>query len=168
MSRPLILAATLAAASLLSSLPASAVETFVVEGEEHCVVNVASWDRLNMRDEPNAGGDIVTRLRYGDCGIVVTGGPVGNWYPVEDGHYEGWVNGKYISMVSPSMYCVSGVDDDDVLNLRAWPSAVSKIILEIEPDACDIAFLPYAVGGWQKVRFDGYEGWVKAEFVSGQ
>jgi SH3-like domain-containing protein len=131
-------------------------------------VNVATWDRLNVRDEPSAAGDIVTRHRYGDCGLVVTGGPAGNWYLVEDGHYEGWVNGKYISMVSPAMYCVSGVAADDVLNLRAYPSAISRIIAELDPHQCDIAFLPYSVGGWQKVRVDGYEGWVKAEFVSGQ
>ena len=167
MSRTLILAATLATA-LLTALPAAAVDTFVVEGEEHCVVNVASWDRLNVRDEPNAGGDIVTRHRYGDCGIVVVGEAVGNWYPIEDGHYEGWVNGNYISMVSPALYCVSGVDDDDVLNLRRWPSTVSEIIYELDPHQCDIAFLPYAVGSWQKVRVDGYEGWVNRKYVSGQ
>jgi len=167
MPRTLILAACLAG-SLLTAHPASAVDTTVVEGEEHCVVNVATWDRLNVRDEPSSSSDVVTRLRYGDCGIVVTGGPHGSWYLIEDGHYEGWVNGKYISMVSPSMYCVSGVDDDDVLNLRAYPSAGSRIIAELDPNQCDIAFLPYAVAGWQKVRVDGDEGWVKAEFVSGE
>jgi SH3-like domain-containing protein len=160
--------ACFAAITLLAALPATAADTFVVEGEEHCVVNVASWDRLNVREEPSAGSELVTRLRYGACGIVVTGGPVGSWYRIEDGHYEGWVNGKFISMVSPAMYCVDGVDDDDVLNLRAYPSALSRVVAELDPYQCDIAFLPYATGGWQKVRVDGDEGWVKAEFVSGQ
>ncbi len=164
MSRTLILALTTA----LLSFPASAVDTYVVEGEEHCVVNVATWDRLNVRDEPSSAGDVVAKHRYGDCGIVVTGGPVGNWYLVEDGNYEGWVNGKYISMVSPSMYCVADVDEDDVLNLRAYPSTGSKIVAELEPDQCDIAFLPYSVGSWQKVRVDGDEGWVNRKFVSGE
>jgi SH3-like domain-containing protein len=167
MSNRLTLVA-LAAAAVLTSLPAPASETFIVQGEEHCVVNVATWDRLNVRDEPSSSGDIVTRHRYGDCGIVVTGEPDGSWYPIEDGHYEGWVNGKYISMVSPALYCVSGVADDDVLNLRAYPSAISTIIAELDPDQCDIAFLPYAASGWRKVRVDGDEGWVKGEFVSGQ
>ena len=167
MSRTLILAATLAATALLT-LPASAVDTFVVEGEEHCVVNVATWDRLNVRDEPGSGGDIVTRHRYGDCGIVVVGEADGNWYPIEDGHYEGWVNGRYISMVSPALYCVSNVDDDDVLNLRAYPSSGSKVIAKLDPNQCDIAFLPYAVGNWQKIRVDGDEGWVNRNYVSGE
>ncbi|MDO8358910.1 MAG: SH3 domain-containing protein [Devosia sp.] len=168
MSHRLTLAACLAGAFLLSPQSASAQETFVVEGEEHCVVNVATWDRLNVRDEPSSSGEIVTRHRYGDCGIIVVGEPEGGWYPIEDGHFDGWVNSKYISMVSPALYCVTGVADDDVLNLRAYPAAISRIIAELEPSQCDIAFLPYAVAGWQKVRVDGYEGWIKAEFVSGQ
>jgi SH3-like domain-containing protein len=167
MSHRLMLIACFAAATL-TTLPAVAVDTFVVEGEEHCVVNVATWDRLNVRDEPSSSGEIVVKHRYGDCGIVVVGEADNGWYPIEDGHYDGWVNGKYISMVSPSMYCVSGVDEEDVLNLRAYPSAISTIVEELDPTQCDIAFLPYAVGGWQKVRVAGNEGWVKAEFVSGQ
>ncbi|HZY67578.1 MAG TPA: SH3 domain-containing protein [Devosia sp.] len=162
------LAFCLAAAALLSALPASAADTLVVEGEEHCVVNVASWDRLNVREEPSTDSDVVTRLPYGECGVIVVGDVEEGWVPIEDGHFEGWVNARFISMVSPAMYCVSGVDDDDVLNLRAWPSPVSRVEVELDPHQCDIAFLPYAVGGWQKVRVDGYEGWVKAEFLSGQ
>lgn len=160
--------ACLAALAVLVALPAPAADTFVVEGEEHCVVNVASWDRLNVRDEPGTHGEIVTRLRYGTCGIIVTGEPEGSWYPMEDGHFAGWVNGKYISMVSPALYCVTGVADDDVLNLRRWPSTISQILYELEPHQCDIAFLPYAVGTWQKVRVDGYEGWVNRKYLSGE
>ncbi len=167
MSYRITLIACFAAGLFASTLPASA-ETFVVQGEEHCVVNVATWDRLNIRDEPSSSGEIVVRHRYGDCGIVVVGEAENGWVPIEDGHYEGWVNAKYISMVSPALYCVSGVDDGDVLNLRAYPSAISQIVEELEPFQCDIAFLPYATSGWQKVRVDGDEGWVKAAFVSGQ
>lgn len=167
MPRSLMLAG-LAAITLLTALPASAVETFVVEGEEHCVVNVASWDRLNVREEPSSSSDVMAKHRYGDCGIIVTGGPVGSWYRIEDSHYEGWVNGKYISMVSPSMYCVAGVANNDVLNLRAYPSTVSQVIAELDPGQCDIAFLPYATGNWQKIRVNGDEGWVNRKFVSGE
>ncbi len=41
----------------------------VVPGEEHCVVNVRSTDRLNMRAQPSARAEIVARKRYGDCGF---------------------------------------------------------------------------------------------------
>ena len=85
----------------------------VVQGEEHCVVNVASWDRLNVRDEPSVGGHIVTKHRYGDCGLISTSDIRNGWVRIEDGHFEGWVNSKFISMVSPALYCVSEVDGDD-------------------------------------------------------
>ena len=160
--------AVAAAATLSPFVGLGAASAQVVEGEEHCVVNVASWDRLSVRDEPNTGGQIVTRHRYGDCGIIVTGGAKGSWVSIEDGSYEGWVNAKFISMVSPALYCVSGVADDDTLNLRAYPSTVSRVVVELDPDQCDIAFLPYAKGNWQKVRVDGYEGWVNRNYVSGE
>ncbi|HEV7251482.1 MAG TPA: hypothetical protein VGN97_00030, partial [Mesorhizobium sp.] len=41
----------------------------VVQGEEHCVVNVRTDDRLNMRERPSANAKIVARKRYGDCGM---------------------------------------------------------------------------------------------------
>lgn len=150
------------------STAAGTASAQVVEGEEHCVVKVASWDRLNVRDEPSTSGEIVAKHHYGDCGLTVTSDVEGGWVLVDDGHYEGWVNAKFISMVSPSMYCVTGVDEYDTLNLRAYPSTISRIVSELDPNQCDIAFLPYATGSWQKVRVDGYEGWVNRKYVSGE
>ena len=45
---------------------------------------------------------------------------------------------------------------------------MSKVLAELDPNQCDIAFLPYAVGNWQKVRVDGDEGWVNRNYVSGE
>ena len=140
----------------------------VVEGEEHCVINVKSTDVLNVRAKASANSKVVTTLRYGECGIVVTGSCKGSWCPVEDGHDEGWVNSRYISMVSPAMYCVTGVAKGDVLNLRAYPSANSRILTELSRNECDIAFLPYSTGSWQKVRADGYEGWANRKYLSAE
>lgn len=163
-----LLALALAAAFAFAgaSLPLRAGP--VVAGEEHCVVNVASNDVLNLRRGPGTRYGILTGLRPNQCGIVVTGACQGNWCPAEDGHYAGWVSRRYLAMVSPAMYCVSGVANWDVLNLRAYPSASSRILAELPPNLCDIAFLPYAVGGWQKVRAAGWEGWVARRYLSGQ
>ncbi len=159
----------LACLSALGSIAgASGVSAQVVEGEEHCVVNVAGWDRLNVRSVPDANGPIVTKHRYADCGLVVTSAVANGWVRIDDGHYEGWVNSKFISMVSPALYCVTDVEADDTLNLRAYPSTISRVVAELDPDQCDIAFLPYSTGNWQKVRVDGDEGWVNRKFVSGE
>ena len=139
----------------------------VVPGEEHCVINVRADDRLNMRAQPNAGAEIVARKRYGDCGIRVQECS-GSWCRSEDGHSLGWLHRRYLAMVSPAMYCVANVRPGDVLNLRAYPSATSRVLTSLHRRQCDIAFLPYSVGNWQKIRVDGWQGWVNRAYLSGQ
>ncbi len=139
----------------------------VVPGEEHCVVNVRTDDRLNMRVQPNPRAAIVARKRYGDCGIFVHDCR-GSWCSVEDGHSLGWVHRHYIAMVSPARYCVANVAPGDALNLRAYPSPRSRVLTRLHRRQCGIAFLPYAVGSWQKVRADAWEGWVNRRYLSGQ
>ena len=156
------------AAAALSALVGMAVAEPVVPGEEHCVVNVRADDALNMRAGPSAQTEVVAKKRYGECGIRVNDACAGNWCPVEDGHALGWVHRHYIAMVSPSLYCVSGVGDGDVLNLRAYPSAKSSILATLAPNQCDIAFLPYSVGSWQKIRVGGFSGWANRTYLSGQ
>lgn len=156
------------AVALLTIGAISSASAQVVEGEEHCVVNVNSSDVLNVRAKGSASSKIVATLNYGDCGVVVTGACKGSWCPIEDGHDAGWVNSKFISMVSPALYCVTGVGPGDGLYLRAFPSASSRIKTVLNRHQCEIAFLPYAVGNWQKVRADGYEGWVNRKYLSGE
>ncbi len=140
----------------------------VVEGEEHCVVNVRTDDRLNVRRRPTSNAAIVDRWRYAKCGIVVEGPCRGNWCRAEDGHNAGWVHRHYIAAVSPALYCVTGIRRGDVLNLRAFPSPSSRIIAELDRRQCDIAFLPFEVGNWQKIRVEGEEGWVNRRYLSGE
>ena len=139
----------------------------VVPGEEHCVVNVRSDDRLNLRTQPHSRAGITARKRYGDCGILVHNCS-GSWCSVEDGHSLGWVHRHYIAMVSPAMYCVSGVQAGDALNLRAYPSSGSRVLTRLDRRQCGIAFLPYAVGSWQKIRVDGWQGWVNRRYLNGE
>jgi SH3-like domain-containing protein len=150
------------------ALPGGAAADPVVQGEEHCVVNVRSDDALNMRERPSAHARVAARKRHGECGILVTGACRGTWCPVEDGHSVGWVHRRYIAMVSPAMYCVAGVARGDRLSVRAYPSAQSRTLTRLARHQCDIAFLPYAVGNWQKIRVDGWQGWVNRRYVSGQ
>lgn len=171
MSRQLVrsaLAAAVLSLAAVLTLAGAARAQMVVPGEEHCVVNVRADDALNMRDGPSVRYPVSARKRYGECGILVRGPCRGSWCPVEDGHSVGWVHRRYIAMVSPALYCVSGVAPDDVLNLRAFPAATSRILRTLPPHQCDIAFLPYSVGNWQKIRVGGFEGWVNRSYLSGQ
>lgn len=154
--------------SMFLAAAADQASAQVVRAEEHCVVNVRTDDTLNMRNRPAPGSSVVARLRHNECGVIVTGDCKGQWCPVEARHDTGWVHRRYISMVSPSLYCVAGVARGDWLNLRAWPSSRSNVLTRLAHNTCDIAFLPYAVQGWQKIRVGGWEGWVNRQRVSGQ
>ena len=140
----------------------------VVPEEEHCVVNVRPGDVLNMRAKPSSTAVIVARKRHDECGIRVNRRCRGNWCPVEDGHSLGWAHRRYLAMVSPAMYCVSGVAPGDTLNMRAYPSSQSRVIHWLSRRQCGIAFLPYAVGNWQKIRVEGWQGWAFRRYLSGQ
>ncbi len=55
------------------AMPQSAHAEPVVAGEEHCVINVRTNDVLNLRAQPGAQSAALSGLRYGQCGILVTG-----------------------------------------------------------------------------------------------
>ena len=153
---------------MLGMMPASAAETSVVPGEEHCVVNVPSWDRLNIRSAPSSQSSLVVRKRYGTCGIMVVGNCRGQWCPVEDGHSVGWVNRRFISMVSPSLNCTAKRAEGRSVSIRAYPSPQSRLLVSLNRHTCGIAFLPYRRSNWQKIRVDGWEDWINRADVSGQ
>lgn len=150
----------------LGLAPLSAAEASVIPGEEHCVVNVPSWDRLNIRNGPSPKARVVIRKAYGACGIMVVGNCRAQWCPVEDGHSAGWASRRFISMVSPSLYCTAGIAR--ALYVRAFPSLQSRVLVALKRPTCGIAFLPFARGNWQKIRVNGWEGWVNRAQVSGQ
>ena len=148
--------------------PVPAAEASVVPGEEHCVVNVPSWDKLNIRRGPSSKARVVSRKRYGSCGIMVVRSCRAQWCPVEDGHVAGWVNRRFLSMVSPSLYCTAGAGRKSVMSVRVYPSRESRVLVAFSRPTCGIAFLPYARGNWQKIRVQGWEGWINRADVSGQ
>jgi SH3-like domain-containing protein len=158
----------LAVAIAMTFLYPSAASAQVVEGEEHCVVNIKTSDVLNVRSKPNSSAKLLGSLDYAECGVYVDT-CAGNWCLIDTDYLTGWVNSKYISMVSPALYCVSGVAPGDKLNVRAFPATSSKVIDRLSRTQCDIAFLPYAVGSWQKIRVEGdLEGWVNRKYLSGE
>ncbi len=132
----------------------------VVKGAEHCVVNVRADDRLNLRAEPVAGAAIRERLPYGSCGVMVTAACKGSWCPVEDGHHAGWVHRHYIAALPDIEFCFTAAANRDGRILRAWPSPESRVLTGLPDKQCGIRPLPYEVKGWQKVRVEGWEGWL--------
>jgi SH3-like domain-containing protein len=163
----LVISASVMAAEILVA-PSTVDADPVVPGDEHCVVNVRADDVLNFRRRPSNRSYVEGTKHYGECGILVLRTCPGNWCPVEDGHMVGWAHRHFLAAVSPALYCVTGVAIGDVLNVRAYPSAQSRVLTRLGRQQCRISFLPYSVGNWQKIRVDGWQGWVNRRYVSGQ
>ena len=47
----------------------------IAVGQEHCVIDVHTSDRLDMRERPTAASPIAARMRHGECGILARGMP---------------------------------------------------------------------------------------------
>lgn len=65
------------------------------------VINVASWDKLNVRTKPHAKSQIVGRLRPGASGIqLLTCARHARWCKIEAptnaGSIYGWVNMRFL------------------------------------------------------------------------
>lgn len=152
--------AVLVALAVLAATGTAAADP-VRPGAEHCVVNVAPDDPLNLRLGPGTGHRVLARLPYARCGLTVTAACKGDWCPVEDGHHAGWVHRRHIAEVSRPTHCLSPLARPPSVALRAWPSERSRLLTRLTPESCSIALLPYQVEGWQKIRQGGWEGWVR-------
>lgn len=61
-------------------------------------------------------------------------------------------------------YQVVGVEDWDVLNVRAGPSTRYPIVGEFPPGTCGLRVLKVR-GRWLKVQLGGVRGWVSGRYV---
>lgn len=71
--------------------------------------------------------------------------------------------------ILPTLFDVTGVAADDVLNIRAAPDAGAEIIGALAPDARDIEVVGYDdTGRWARINTDGQSGWVALRYLAYQ
>jgi uncharacterized membrane protein len=71
--------------------------------------------------------------------------------------------------VLPSLFDVAGVASDDVLNIRAAPSATAAIIGSLAHDARDIEVVGTdATGRWARVNAGEHSGWAALRYLDYQ
>lgn len=69
--------------------------------------------------------------------------------------------------VLPTLFDVAGVAPDDVLNIRAEPSAAAEIIGHLEPDAERIEVVAHdASGRWAQINTGERSGWVSLAYLA--
>lgn len=64
----------------------------------------------------------------------------------------------------PTLYDVTGVKADDVLNIRAMPDASSSILSELQPDATGVEVIETRAG-WARVNTFERSGWVNMRYL---
>ncbi|MDP0929123.1 SH3 domain-containing protein [Paracoccus onubensis] len=71
--------------------------------------------------------------------------------------------------ILPTLFDVTGVEADDVLNIRAEPSANAEIIGTLAPDATDIEVVEEGFQGkssWFRVNTGERSGWVSQNYMT--
>jgi SH3-like domain-containing protein len=61
-----------------------------------CVIGVAAWDTLRLRNGPGVGHDAIGHIPPGACRVARVGGCVGAWCRVAWRGRVGWVNAFYL------------------------------------------------------------------------
>ena len=71
--------------------------------------------------------------------------------------------------ILPTLFDVTGVAADDVLNVRAAPAAHAEIVGTLSPDARDIEVVAHDdTGQWAQVNTGERSGWVALRFLAYQ
>lgn len=72
-----------------------------------------------------------------------------------------------LAQTFPALYDVSGVAEDDVLNVRANPSAQGDLIGVFTPDQTDIEVVALSEDGrWARVNVTEFSGWASLGFLT--
>ena len=74
-----------------------------------------------------------------------------------------WVDPKGSA---PESFRVTGVAEDDVMNVRNGPSADHSVIGTIPPDAAGIKIVGSCVSAWCPIQHRGIIGWVNSVYLS--
>ena len=67
--------------------------------------------------------------------------------------------------VLPTLFDVTGVAGDDVLNVRERPDAAAAVVGTLAPDATRVEVVE-EMGGWGRVNADETSGWVNLRYLA--
>lgn len=74
-----------------------------------------------------------------------------------------------IAETFPALYAVTGVEEDDVLNVRGAPDVSSAVIAELAPDSTDIEVVALdETERWGWINSSEQSGWVAMRFMRRQ
>ncbi len=127
-------------------------------------------DNVNVRSGPGTDYDVVGVISNHCAASII--GVEGDWYHIQSGNVEGYILSSYFvvgaeaeSLANQIGFIKATVNDGTgVLNVRIEPNTSSDVISSIFDGES------YSVveeqDGWVKVNFNGFEGWISADYVT--
>jgi uncharacterized membrane protein len=83
--------------------------------------------------------------------------------------FAAWPAAATQEYILPTLFDVTGVAANDVLNIREAPNASATIIGVLSPDARDIEVVGYDdTGRWARINTDGRSGWAALRYLAYQ
>ena len=136
--------------------------------EQTATVRTNTGVGLNLREEPELEGAIITSVKHGETVTVLQKGA--DWCRVRVDGQEGFMSAKYLRFGSQSsslngkIAIVNNPKDTQVLNLRASASLDAKV-LDYYRNGVEVTILS-AGSTWHKVQVeDGKIGYMMAKFL---
>ncbi len=136
------------------SIQKSVAETYRVYG-------VVSGDVLYIRAWPSIKSKKIGSIPPYGKGVERLGPCKGSWCKVSYQGMTGWTSMKYLTREASagSSYRVRGIKSNDVLYIRARPSAKSKKVGSIPPYGKGVEKLGPCKRNWCKINYRGITGW---------
>jgi uncharacterized protein YraI len=123
---------------------------------------------LNIRSGPSASDPVITVMPYGTT-VTVTGAGQSGFLPVSWDGISGWSSADYLTESAPAD---SGTASEtgtaqavSFLNFRTGPGTGYGIISVI-PDGATVTLTGQSSDGFVSVAYEGYDGWVSADYVT--
>ncbi len=150
---------------MITALSLSGIHTAFAE--TYRVYGVTSGDVLHVRAQPSSEARIVGSIPPYGIGVERLGACTRGWCQISYRGITGWASMKFLTreVSAGSSYRVRGIRNDDVLFIRAWPSAQSKKVGSIPPNGRGVSKLGPCEGNWCKISYRGITGWASMMYL---
>ncbi|WP_428909887.1 SH3 domain-containing protein [Niallia sp. Krafla_26] len=136
-------------------------------------VDVSKDSYLNMRSNPSTTSKVVTKLKSGTEVKVLS--DEHGWSKIEADGKQGYVSSKYLAgskaesstASAPTATATStkyvDVSPNSYLNMRSSASTSASVVAKLQADT--VVEVYTVANGWAKIKANGKEGYVSAEFL---
>ena len=128
---------------------------------ETAKVGRITGDNVNFRNSPSTAADIIGKLAQGTEVEVVS--VSGGWCEVRCEGTTGYVSADYVEVDGESMQTPKGIVTGSCVNVRSGPSTEHGIVTKVY--AGTIVELLEKSGNWYYISYNGYKGYIRADYV---